>query len=148
MPIIVVGADTPAGRAIVEGLLTREGEVRAFVSDTEAADRFRERGAKVAIGDVSDGSHVGGAALRTFAAALVAEAATDGREMSFADHAGDVYRGWAEGVRDAGVKRLIWVGSAPPAEIVAAAPDVIHVSADQPPEVIAQDVVAADAAAP
>jgi putative NADH-flavin reductase len=148
VPIIVVGADTAAGRAIVEGLLTREGEVRVFVSDAEAADRFRTRGAKVAIGDVSDGSHVGSAALRTFAAALVAEAATDGRELSFAEDAAGVYRGWAEGVRDAAVARLIWVGAAPPAEILTAAPDVIHISADQPVEVIAAEVVAADAKAP
>lgn len=148
VPIIVVGADTPAGRAIVNGLLGREGEVRAFVSDRDTAEVLREQGVKVAVGDLSDGSHVGGAALRTFGAVLVAAAATDGRELWFADSADDVYQGWAEGIRGAGVSRLIWVGDAPPAAIVAAAQDVVHVDADRPPRVIADEVVAADARAP
>ena len=33
MPVIVIGADTPGGEEIVSRLLSREGEVRAFVTD-------------------------------------------------------------------------------------------------------------------
>lgn len=148
MPIIVVGADTPAGRAIVDGLLTREGEVRAFVTDPETADELRSLGVKVAVGDVSDGSHVGSASLRTFAAVLVAEAASDRRERWFAATAAEVYRGWAEGIREAGVSRLIWVGDTPPPDIATAAPDVVMVDGGQPTSIISDEVVAADARAP
>ncbi|MFQ5948728.1 MAG: hypothetical protein ACE5KX_07705 [Acidimicrobiia bacterium] len=109
MPVIVIGADTPLGTATVRALLQREGEVRAFITDPQAVDRFKALRAKVAIGDISDATHVGGAALNAFSAVLIAEATHDGREMSFAEKPDDVIAGWAEGLKDAGVQRAIWV---------------------------------------
>ena len=41
MPVIVVGADTELGEAIVAALLPRQGEVRAFVSGVEAGLALR-----------------------------------------------------------------------------------------------------------
>jgi len=112
MPVIVVGADTEVGELLVTALHPHLREVRAFVTDADAADRIRAAGAKVAVGDVSDGSHLGGAALNVFCAILVAEAATDGRLRHFAADAGAVVTAWAEGLADAAVTRAIWVGPA------------------------------------
>lgn len=110
MPVIVVGADTAVGRAIVDALIEPEREVRAFVSDLGAAEKLRGQGVKVALGDVSDPSHVGGACTRCFSAVLVTEAASDDRERSFARTPEAVLAGWVEAVRDAQVTRVIWVG--------------------------------------
>ena len=66
MPVIVVGADTDLGRAIVPALRPASGEIRLFASDAEAVAGYRSF-AKVAVGDVSDGTHVGGAAFGRFA---------------------------------------------------------------------------------
>ncbi len=109
MPVLVVGADTELGAVIVEALLARNGEVRAFVSDPDTGIALKERGVKVATGDVSDGSHVGGAALNTFSVVLVPEAAFDGRERSFAADAPAVFAAWAEGLADARANRAIWL---------------------------------------
>lgn len=109
MPVIVIGADTPIGASVIDALLPREGEVRAFVSDVATGLALKERAAKVAIGDVSDGSHVGGAALNTFCAIVVTEAAVDDRERSFAGDPAAVVAAWAEGLADASVTRLIVV---------------------------------------
>lgn len=110
MPVIVVGADTAIGRAAVSALLPEAAEVRAFVSDPAVIDSFKARGVKVAIGDVSDGSHVGGAALNAFCAVLVQDATQDERERSFAATPRAVVAAWAEGLRDSKVTRTIWVG--------------------------------------
>lgn len=110
MPVIVVGADTTVGRAIIDALIEPGREVRAFVSDLDIADELRAQGVKVALGDVSDPSHVGGACTRCFSAVLVTEAASDGRERSFAETPETVLTGWVEAVRDAHVTRVIWVG--------------------------------------
>lgn len=109
MPVIVIGADTPVGSSIIDGLLPRDGEVRAFVSDIETGLALKERSAKVAIGDISDGSHVGGAALNTFCAVVISEAAIDTRERSFASDPAAVIAAWVEGLTDARVKRVIVV---------------------------------------
>jgi len=66
---------------------------------------------KVALGDVSDFSHVEAAALNCFCAVLVAEAAMDGRERSFAATGQEVWEGWATAIRNAGLQRTIWVSS-------------------------------------
>ena len=101
MPVIVIGADTPLGRATMEELLPRSSEVRAFVTSPEAAASLRSRGVKVALGDVSDGSHVGGAALNAYCAVLIAEAAADDRERAFADNPESVISTWVDGLNDA-----------------------------------------------
>jgi uncharacterized protein YbjT (DUF2867 family) len=110
VPVIVVGADTRSGRSIIEALLEPDREVRAFVSDVGVADELKRLGAKVALGDVSDPSHVGGACTRCFSAVLVTEAAFDQRERSFAQTPNAVLRGWVDAVLEAQVRRVIWVG--------------------------------------
>jgi nucleoside-diphosphate-sugar epimerase len=116
MPVIVVGADTPNGRALVEGLVAPGREVRAFISDPEAGAGLRALGVKVALGDVSDESHVQGSLTSCFTAVLVTEAAGDNRELSFATTGEQVLRGWASAAVASGVNRVIWVhdGEVPP----------------------------------
>ena len=110
MPAIVIGADTDIGRAVVTALLNRQGEVRAFVSQAPVGAELKKLGVKVALGDVSDASHIGPAARNAFSAILIAEAAADERERSFATDPQAVFAVWAEALMDAGVKRIIWVG--------------------------------------
>ena len=111
MPVIVVGADTPIGDAIISTVCRSAAEVRAFITHDAGADRLKEQGVKVALGDVSDSSHVEAAALYCFCAVLVTEAAYDDRDRAFARHPDDVLAGWAEAARNAGVQRVIWVGT-------------------------------------
>jgi nucleoside-diphosphate-sugar epimerase len=111
VPVIVVGADNPIGIEITSALADSAGEVRAFITDPRPAAGFRRMGCKVAMGDVSDGSHVEVAAFDCFTAVLIAEAATDGRERSFADTAEAVAAAWMEAIRGAQIHRLIWIGS-------------------------------------
>lgn len=119
MPVIVVGADTEQGAAIIDRLFDPEREIRVFVSDERRGLELKDRGFKVAIGDVSDESHVEAAALRCFSAVLIAEAATDARERSFADTHEDVLEGWAQAVSNSQVARVIWVlAGDPPATSV------------------------------
>jgi uncharacterized protein YbjT (DUF2867 family) len=114
MPVIVVGADTPYGEAIVAALLSRGGETRAFATDPERAAALRTLGAKVAVGDLSDGSHVGAAAYNTFTAVFIEESVFDGRQFSFATDATGVLQTWVGAIRDSGAQRVIWVGDSPP----------------------------------
>ena len=78
MPVIVIGADTPVGDTIVEAVSRSAAEVRAFISDDRRADDLKTMNVKVALGDISDSSHLEAAALNCFCAILVVEAATDG----------------------------------------------------------------------
>lgn len=110
MPVIVVGADTPLGEAIIPELMPVTGELRLFVSDPAVAEELR-RFAKVAVGDVSDGSHVGGAATGAFCAVLLAACASDARERSFATSPEAVFAQWADWLRDLGLARIIFVGN-------------------------------------
>jgi nucleoside-diphosphate-sugar epimerase len=126
MPVIVIGADTAAGSAIIEALAAPGREVRAFVSDPDVAAALKEQGIKVALGDVSDDSHVEAASLHCFSAVLVSEAARDGRERSFAATELDVLRGWARAVSAAAVRRVIWVHEGDPPRVDA--PEMATVS--------------------
>ena len=110
MPVIVIGADSPHGRAVLAALQPQSGEVRVFVTDPVVAERLRGS-AKVAVRDVSDGTHVGGAAIGAFCAVAVAAAASDDRERHFAASPAAVFAQWADGLRDAGIGRIIFVGS-------------------------------------
>ena len=151
MPVIVIGADTPHGEAIVPALQPESGELRVFVTDPAAGERYR-RIAKVAVGDVSDGTHVGGAAIGAFCAIAIVSAATDHRERHFASDPATVLAQWADGLRDAEIGRIIVV--AEPAELPnpdplrSAAADYcfIDASANSLPEIKAK-VAAAEAAA-
>lgn len=115
MPVIVVGADTQAGKAILEGLHDPHREVRAFVTDEEVGADLKMKGFKVALGDVSDDSHVEAASTSCFSAILIAEAAHDHRERAFARSPDQVMAGWARAVSGSRVARVIWVsGETPP----------------------------------
>lgn len=128
MPVIVVGADTPSGEAIVARLVARGGEVRAFVTGRPAALALKQQGVKVAMGDLSDGSHVGAASFNAFTAVLVEEATADGRPLEFAPDPVGVLAVWATAVREARVKRAIWVGKPDPSLIAGSAPEVTVVA--------------------
>jgi len=128
MPVIVVGADTEPGMAIIDALVDPGREVRAFVTDPEVVLDLKRQGVKVALGDVSDDSHVEAAALHCFTAVLVAEAARDERERSFAKSEVEVLEAWGRAVVSAGVHRVIWVHHETPptinvAEVASVAPD-------------------------
>lgn len=113
MPVIVVGADTEIGHAIVPMLRPASGEIRLFASDADAVARYRDF-AKIAIGDISDGTHVGGAAIGAFCAIVITTAAHDERERHFAASPNELFAQWADGLADAGVSRVIVVGPLPP----------------------------------
>lgn len=110
MPVMVLGADTPLGEAILAALVAPDREVRAFVSDPGAAARFKEWGVKVALGDLSDLSHVEAACSNCFSVVAVTSALTDGRSLAFGADPRQLASGWARAVTAAGIHRLIWVG--------------------------------------
>jgi nucleoside-diphosphate-sugar epimerase len=134
MPVIVVGADTKEGKAIIEGLVEPGREVRAFVSDPDVAGDLRSAGVKVALGDVSDDSHVQGACTNCFTAVLVTEAARDDRERSFAATEPEVLQGWADAVTASAVTRVIWIhdgdvpttGAKESTRVAPADPELVH----------------------
>lgn len=99
------------GEAVVSAIIPVAAEVRAFISEEGWAAGLKAQGVKVALGDLSDTSHVEAAALFCFCAVLVTDAALDGRELGFADGAGTVWEGWADAIRNAGVHRTIWVST-------------------------------------
>ena len=107
MPVIVIGADTALGEYAIDELSRHNRDIRAFVSDPTVGAGLRNRGIRVAVGDVSDGSHLGGAAAGCFSAILVPEAAFDGRLRSFADSPAATVTIWASAVDEASVQRLI-----------------------------------------
>lgn len=113
MPVIVIGADTPLGRDVVDAVFKPDREVRAFVSDADEGILLKDRGLKVAVGDVSDGSHIEGAATRCFSAVLVVQAATDERERAFTNDLAATMEAWGQALHNAGVRRSIWVGAGP-----------------------------------
>ena len=130
VPVIVIGADTTAGEAILEGLKHPKREVRAFVTDERVGTTLKKSGFKVAVGDVSDESHVETASMRCFSAILVAEAASDERVRSFAETADDVLDSWARAMVNSDVARVIWVSKAdhPPTSTT----EVVRVDPEDP----------------
>lgn len=130
MPVIVVGGDTPIGERILERFTGSDREVRAFVTDPRVALAWRDEGVKVAVGDVSDDSHLSGACLNCFTAVLVMTAAEDDRERAFAASPPAVLASWAKAADAAGVRRLIWVGDIPPPS--STRPEVAVVSPGHP----------------
>lgn len=138
MPVIVIGADTHLGEPILSALSARDGEVRAFVTDETYAARFRAAGYRVAIGDVSDASHIAGAAFGCFSAVLLAEAAADDRERSFAPDPAAVQAAWEQSVAEAGVTRAIWVGCSPPRRATVPETVVVATAGRTPAQVAAE----------
>jgi putative NADH-flavin reductase len=145
MPVLVVGADTAVGEAVVAALAPIATEVRAFVTDPATFDELRACGATVAVGDVSDASHLAGAALGAFSSILVAAAAADARERAFASSPIEVYDAWIEAMRDAGIRRIIWVGDAVPEGIGALDAEVVAV--DPAGDAVVERIIALDDAA-
>lgn len=128
MPVIVVGADTEQGLSILDGLADDRREVRAFVTSEDIALDLKKAGLKVAIGDVSDESHVEAASTACFSAVLISHAAHDERERSFARTTAEVLAGWARAVEASRVSRVIWVSDGstpdtPSAETAVVSPD-------------------------
>ena len=147
MPVIVVGADTPIGATIVEALRSREGEIRVFVTDVDIGLAMKAQGLKTAIGDVSDASHVGGAAIQCFSAILIPDAAFDERERSFAVDAVAVLEGWAEALREGRVTRAIVLDDARVDDIGAIFSDAtpeLAIVAPGDPDGVAQEVARLD----
>ena len=141
MPVIVIGADTPVGDAVVQTVSRSAAEIRAFVSDERSVDRLKKRSVKVALGDISDSSHVEAAGLNCFCAILVVEAAIDERERAFAGDLREVLEGWAEAIRNAGVQRAIWVGTAGTLlHVPASTPEVATVIVESDIEAAAREV--------
>ncbi len=144
MPVLVVGADTALGEVIVDQLAGRQGEVRAFVSSVESGGALRAKGVKVALGDVSDASHVEAASLNCFSVVFISEAAIDDRERAFAATTTDVYTGWASAVDASSPQRVIWVrhdrADPPDMSVAFAVVDAAGRSRDD----VAQDVVRLD----
>jgi putative NADH-flavin reductase len=140
MPVMVIGADTDAGRALIDGLVAPGREVRAFVSDPGSVPRLKALGVKVALGDVSDESHIQGSLTNCFTAVLVTEAARDERERSFAASENQVLKGWASAAATSGVTRVIWIhdGEAP------AVPDAEVRTVSQADPRLVEEVVALD----
>jgi hypothetical protein len=114
--------------------------VRAFVSDPGAAVGLRALGVKVALGDVSDESHIQGSLTNCFTAVLVTEAARDDRERSFAASEDQVLKGWASAAAGSGVTRVIWIHDAEPPAVAGA--EVRRVSPSSP--ALVEKVVALD----
>lgn len=109
MPVLVVGADTPLGELVMRELAGRAGEIRAFVTDPNVAAHWKARSVKVAVGDVSDPSHIGGAGLNCYSMVFLPHAAVDGRERSFAKDTEHVLAGWVESIKESNAQRAIWV---------------------------------------
>ena len=145
MPVIIVGADAGPGR-LVDELAQGAAEVRVFVSDPGSGDELRSRGAKVAVGDVSDSSHVGGAALHAFSAVVLGAAARDDRERAFAGDFDALRASWAAAVREAGVTRVIWVDEEEAGPLADAAPEFVHIRPGDEDALVRAVVAANDAA--
>lgn len=68
MPVLVVGAESPAGHAAVASLRASGGEVRAYADAEVAGDdeavALRALGAKVAVGELEDEAHLEAALTR------------------------------------------------------------------------------------
>jgi len=109
IPVLVIGADTDLGRALVPALRSDAAELRVFCSDPAAAEPYRGF-AKIAVGDISDGTHVGGAATGAYCAVVIAAAAHDARERAFATDTESLFGQWAGGLAEAEVHRIIVVG--------------------------------------
>lgn len=150
MPVLVIGADTEIGREIVPALRATAAELRIFGSDPDAVAPYREF-AKVAVGDISDGTHVGGAATGAFCAVVIAAAAYDDRERHFAADAAALFAQWADGLADAEVSRVIVIADPArvpdPDPLRAASPDYHLVpTTDRSPAAVVREVIALEAA--
>lgn len=107
MPVLVVGADTAAGRAAVEALARAGGEVRAYANAEVAGDDeaalLRALGVKVALGDLDDEAHLETALEQ---AHTVVHLAID--PLGDADAQLDALATTLSAAIGAGCRRLVW----------------------------------------
>lgn len=80
--------------------------------------------------------------MRAFCAVVIAGAASDDRERSFADSPLEVYQQWRDGLVDSGIKRVLWVDENPPPAFIAdTAPETVHVDVSaKSPQQVAEEV--------
>lgn len=114
----------------MQTLSSRDGEVRAFVSDGDTGIRLKNLRVKVAMGDVSDASHVGAAAIGCFSIVAISEAAVDSRERAFASSAQEVVEAWSQAIAHASPQRVIWVQHPDTPAPLLQSPEVLVVAAD------------------
>lgn len=129
MPVLVIGADTAIGAPLMEQLSSRDGEVRAFVTDVSVGLALKQEGVKVATGDVSDASHISAAATGCFSIVAISEAAVDSRERAFASTPEEVLSAWSEAISEARPQRVIWIQAAATPSIEVNAPEFLVVPA-------------------
>jgi nucleoside-diphosphate-sugar epimerase len=141
VPVLIVGADHPVGLMIATRLAAPNREVRAFISSPDLGPRLRELAIKVAVGDLSDQSHVAAAATRCFSIVMIEAALSDGRELAFAD-AESTRLAWSRAATEAAVTRAIWVGDYPPP--LATPESAVVPSADRAEEEVVAEAVSLD----
>ncbi len=145
MPILVIGADTSIGAQLMQQLSSRDGEVRAFVTDAHVGLALKETGVKVATGDVSDASHISAAAAGCFSVVAIGEAAVDSRERAFASTPSGVLATWSEAIREARPRRVILIQNPSAPSIEVDAPEFLVVStADRPLAEVVSEVAEAE----
>jgi uncharacterized protein YbjT (DUF2867 family) len=135
VPVVVTGAETPLGRAVLHALCAREViEVRATVREIGAAAPLRADGVPTSVSDLSDPLQLG--------------AVLDGAHtVVHLDRPLSTWQWLLEAAEDTGVRRIVTV--LPPGTAVPEAPGyelmvVTGSSADADPAVVAA-VLSADA---
>ena len=108
MPVLVVGAESPAGHAAVRSLRASGGEVRAYADADAAGDdeaaALRSLGAKVAVGDLEDEAHLEAALTRVHTVVHLAR----GPLARFSEHL-DAVATSASAALGAGCQRFVLV---------------------------------------
>lgn len=107
--ITVLGASGNTGRVVAEALLGRGEQVRAVGRDAAKLEPLRARGAEVAVGDAADASFL----ARAFAGAETAYTLIppDPRATDFRAHQDRVGEATVKALRQAGVKRVVFLSS-------------------------------------
>jgi uncharacterized protein YbjT (DUF2867 family) len=109
MPVLVTGAESWLGAAVIEQLRATGGELRAYLDATVATDddaaRLRAEGCKVALGELDDEGHLEAACeqVHTVAHCWTGPLHDPDEQVEVAATLGSALLG-------AGVRRLIWVG--------------------------------------
>ncbi|WP_436773077.1 NAD(P)H-binding protein [Yinghuangia sp. YIM S09857] len=104
MPVVVIGADRPLGRALVLALVDLGvPELRAVVRDRSSAPALRAAGVRVSVGDLSDPLRLG-AVLEGAHTAVHLDAGPDGSGEPL-----DTWDWLLEAAEDTGLQRIVTV---------------------------------------